>query len=316
MDEKIFFSDKEHKTIAELKAIGGINFPVFKDGKKMYKTSLDELLSASPNTVVLPYETATYAIINDLAQSGKQVIIYYMGVDDAQFWTLSHKNDEFSYVFTWLNGNSLVKMTLSSGSVWSKEVIDLKAIKDNARDDETDPMHPDNITDIKQLTFVRNVGADANYTMIESEERVYGVLIPHPSMEADRGKVPMYKDGNQIGWEPMPEENRIINVTKLAAEGATSWDPIIAVNEYTTLGNISSDMTSLVVSMDTLPDNDYYYEYKFKFTTPETLGITTFSVLDPSGSPVMWLGSAPSLTAGKTYEVSVVGNLAVFGESV
>jgi hypothetical protein len=124
MDEKIFFSDKESKTIAELKAIGGINLPVFKDGTKMYKTSLDELLSASPNTVILPYETATYAEINAITQSGKQVIIYYTGVDDDQFWTLSHKNAESSYVFTWLNGNSLVKMTLSSGNVWSEESLD------------------------------------------------------------------------------------------------------------------------------------------------------------------------------------------------
>ena len=65
------------------------------------------------------------------------------------------------------------------------EVIDNTAIKDNAYDDVTDPVRPNNITDIEQLTFVRNVGADANYTMVESEARIYGVLIPHPSMEAD-----------------------------------------------------------------------------------------------------------------------------------
>jgi hypothetical protein len=76
------------------------------------------------NVFVLPYETATYAQINEYTQSGKQVIIYYMGVDDDQFWTLSHKTAESSYVFTWLNGNSLVKMTLSSGNVWSEESLD------------------------------------------------------------------------------------------------------------------------------------------------------------------------------------------------
>lgn len=134
MDEKIFLSDKESKTIAELKAIGGINIPVFKDGQKMYKTSLDGLLSTSQNTVILPYETATYAIINEIAQSGKQVIIYYTGVDGAQFWTLSHKTAELSYVFTWVNGNSLVKMIMSSGNVWTEEVIDIKGIPEAPND--------------------------------------------------------------------------------------------------------------------------------------------------------------------------------------
>jgi len=79
-------------------------------------------------------------------------------------------------------------------------------IKDNARDDVTDPIHPDNITDIEQLTFVRNVGADANYTSVTSEERTYGVLIPAPALQADQGKVPMYKDGNQIAWENVLNE--------------------------------------------------------------------------------------------------------------
>lgn len=76
-----------------------------------------------------------------------------------------------------------------------------KAIKDNAYDDQTDPIHPDNITDIEQLTFFRNVGADANYTSVGSEKGDYGILIPPPSMEADQNKVPMYKNGNQIEWE-------------------------------------------------------------------------------------------------------------------
>ena len=154
--------------------------------------------------------------------------------------------------------------------------------------------------------------------VIAEKNKAYKVMLCdalHPPSSPIWVKDNLYVISSEIEI-PTPEENKIINVTKLAPEGATSWAPIIAINEYTTLGNISSAMTSLVVSMDTLPDNDYYYEYKFKFTTPETLGITTFSVLAPSGSPVVWLGSAPSLTAGKTYEVSVVGNLAVFGESV
>lgn len=84
----------------------------------------DNYLKNEKGIFILPYETATYAQINGYTQSGKQVVIYYTGVDDDQFWTLSHKTAESSYVFTWLNGNSLVKMTLSSGNVWSEESLD------------------------------------------------------------------------------------------------------------------------------------------------------------------------------------------------
>jgi hypothetical protein len=84
----------------------------------------DRYLKNEKGVFVLPYETATYTQINGYTQSGKQVVIHYTGVDDAQFWTLSHKTAESSYVFTWLNGNSLVKMTLSSDNVWSEESLD------------------------------------------------------------------------------------------------------------------------------------------------------------------------------------------------
>ena len=111
-------------------------------------------------------------------------------------------------------------------------------------------------------------------------------------------------------------QDKNVNTTKSAPDGATSWSPTIVVNEYTTLGNISSSMTSLVISMGDLPDVWYSYEYKFKFTTPLTLGITTFSVLDSNGDSVTWLNSAPSLVANKTYEVSIIENLGIIAGSV
>jgi hypothetical protein len=204
---KIRLSQKEVKTFSELKGMGGVHVPVFKDKTNYYKLPLSELEElANKNIIVLPYEAATYTQINEYTQSGKQVIIYYMGVDDDQFWTLSHKTAESSYVFTWLNGNSLVKMTLSSGGVWSEEVINLKAIKDNAYDSVTNPTHPDNITDINELTFFRNQDSGANYPILSSEERTYGILIPAPQLEADQGKVPVYKVGDKIKWENVLNE--------------------------------------------------------------------------------------------------------------
>lgn len=127
-------------------------------------------------------------------------------------------NDSYEYIFSGSYENKVVKLKCEV-SGWSEEVIDLKMIKDNAYDSVTDPINSDNITDIEQLTFVRNVGVDANYTMVESEERGYGVLIPPPSMQADQNKVPMYKNGNQIEWERVPTEESVTAEIAAAVSG-------------------------------------------------------------------------------------------------
>jgi len=95
-----------------------------------------------------------------------------------------------------------------------------------------------------------------------------------------------------------------------------SWAPIVNPEEFTVLGNITSSMTSLVITLSAPPDSVYCYEYNFRFTTPSVLGITTFSILDHNSTAVNWLGNTPSLLGGKTYEVSVVDGYAVIGESV
>lgn len=117
-------------------------------------------------------------------------------------------NGSYEYIFSGSYEDKVVKLKCEV-SGWSEEVIDLKMIKDNAFDDQTDPVHPDNITDIEQLTFIRNVGVDANYAMVESEKRIYGVLIPAPSLQADHGKVPMLNSLGQIVWETVPNEESI-----------------------------------------------------------------------------------------------------------
>ena len=95
-----------------------------------------------------------------------------------------------------------------------------------------------------------------------------------------------------------------------------SWAPTIKTEEFTVLENITSDMTSLVITLSAPPDSIYCYEYSFRIITPAVSGITTFSILDHNGTAVNWLGYTPALVGGKTYEVSVVDGLAVIGESV
>jgi len=117
-------------------------------------------------------------------------------------------NDSYEYIFSGSYEDKVVKLKCEV-SGWTEEVIGLKIIKDNAYDSETDPINSDNITDIEQLTFIRNVGVDANYTMVESEKRIYGVLIPSPSSEADIGKVPMLNNLGQIAWETVPTDESV-----------------------------------------------------------------------------------------------------------
>ena len=117
-------------------------------------------------------------------------------------------NDSYEYIFSGSYEDKVVKLKCEV-SGWSEEVIGLKIIKDNAYDSVTDPINSDNITDIEQLTFIRNVGVDANYTMVESEKRIYGVLIPAPSLQADHGKVPMLNSLGHIVWETVPSPESV-----------------------------------------------------------------------------------------------------------
>lgn len=204
-DEKIRLSQKEVKTFNELKAIGGVQIPVFKDNTNYYKLPLSEITQ----------------------------------------------------------------------------------IKDNAYDDQADPIHPDNITDIEQLIFFRNVAADANYTAVESEERTYGVLIPHPSMQADHGKVPMYKTGNQIVWE-----NVASGVTTTVSDITENTNVTLVAGQNRYLNCTNSPTISVEIA-----DNNAYH---LQINGSCTLALTGVS----------WGGDAITAITTKA-EISILNGIAV-----
>lgn len=320
MNEKIFFSDKDEKTIQELKALGEIFFPVFKNGKKIYKTSLDGLLDEvqsiviidtattrediinivnagkiplfkksqgqgskylypawigngpmtfgsiekdyywfatinmegvwdtghelinenNSNVVVFNYETVTYQNINEVTQAGKQVFIYYTGVDEDLFWTLSYKTSESSYVFTFIKDNSIIKMTLNSANEWSEEIIDFNAGGASIEDvivDVTDPLYPTITTELESIQLEREIGGK-NYATLISEKDTYGCLMPVPSLQGDINKVPVHKSGGQIEWEEVPSEGSV------SAEIANAVETVKTNNIYTIpLGAIQKVIT-------------------------------------------------------------------------
>lgn len=100
-DEKIRLSQKEVKTFNELKAIGGVHFPVFKDNTNYYKLPLSELEESLSETIehildlsTLDEENSTFDVVltanrnNAISFVGtstsKQTAIVSIEIEDAK----------------------------------------------------------------------------------------------------------------------------------------------------------------------------------------------------------------------------------------
>lgn len=180
-DEKIRLSQKEVKTFSELKEIGGVHFPVFKDNTNYYKLPLSEMTQ----------------------------------------------------------------------------------IKDNAYDSVANPTHPDNITDINELIFFRNQDSGANYPILSSEERTYGILLPAPVLEAGQGKVPVYKVGDQIVWENVLSEEslgetieHILDLSTLDEEN-TTFNVVLTANHNNAISFEGSSEETAIVAIEIEDDKPY-----------------------------------------------------------
>lgn len=88
-------------------------------------------------------------------------------------------------------------------------------------------------------------------------------------------------------------------------EGNSSYS--IAPNKLTRLGTLASAVT---LSLDTASgEAGVANVYEFIFSTPAAAPSITW----PEG--ISWIGgSAPAIAGGKTYEVSIMDNLATYGE--
>ena len=88
-------------------------------------------------------------------------------------------------------------------------------------------------------------------------------------------------------------------------EGNASY--AISPNVLTKLGTLASSVT---LSLDTSKEeNGVTNIYDVIFTTPTNAPSITW----PEG--ISWIGgSAPTIAGGKTYEVSIMNNLAIYGE--
>lgn len=144
------------------------------------------------------------------------------------------------------------------------EVISSTQIKDNAYDSVTYPASPNNITDIEQLTFVRNVGEDLKYTSVISEERIYGVLIPSPSREADIGKVPTLNNLGQIVWANVLNEDgetieHILDLSTIDEENST-FDVVLTANRNNAISFVGSSEQTAIVAIEIEDAKSYHIQ--------------------------------------------------------
>lgn len=157
----------------------------------------------------------------------------------------------------WVKYNLYV---ISSGTT-SPEIISSTQIKDNAYDDVTYPADPDNITEVQELTFFRNVGEDLKQTLVISGERIYGVLIPSPSREADIGKVPMLNNIGQIVWANVQTQDsetieHILDLSTLDEEN-TTFDVVLTANRNNAISFVGSSEETATVAIE-IEDNKPY----------------------------------------------------------
>jgi len=220
---------------------------------------------------VVAYGSTSLTDLNSYFNEGLYLICH-RGNEYLPLIRRSLVNDSYEYIFSGSYEDKVVKLKCEV-SGWTEEVIGLKIIKDNAYDSETDPSQPDNITDIEQLIFFRDVGRDSKQTVVMSEERTYGVLIPSPSSEADIGKVPMLNNLGQIVWETVPTQDSVTAIQAVIPATASSTNQL-ADKAYVDFG--MEQNTAKYLSADALgnpftgsvPDADDTYFYAGATTLP------------------------------------------------
>lgn len=129
-----------------------------------------------------------------------------------------------------------------------------------------------------------------------------------------------YKDINLLtqkgavaGTEKLPvSDTEYITPNQISALGVTKVETTIPVggmlpNVFYSLGTISSATT---MTMAAASDNSIYNEWMFQFATGSSAPTITWD-----NKITAWFGgSAPTINASKTYQVSVVDGLGVIAE--
>ena len=219
---------------------------------------------------------------------------------------------------TMLNPNaipngSVTKEKIDASVLAEKQdtISDLATIRTNAEKGatalqsytETDPVYTADKPNLALKSEIPDISGLATKTEVASKQDTISDLETIRS-NANKGATALQSESDPVYMADKPSialKTTIVTVT----EGSASY--AISPNVLTKLGTLASSVT---LSLDTSKEESGVTNiYDIIFTTPTNAPSITW----PEG--ISWIGgSAPTIAGGKTYEVSIMDNLAIYGE--
>ena len=190
-------------------------------------------------------------------------------------------------------------------------ISDLATIRTNAEKGatalqsytETDPVYIADKPNIALKTEIPDISNLATKAEIAGKQDTIADLATIRT-NANKGATALQSESDPVYMADKPSialKTAIVTAT----EGLASYT--ISPNVLTKLGTLAS---SVALSLDTSKEESGVTNiYDIIFTTPTNAPSITW----PEG--ISWIGgSAPTIAGGKTYEVSIMNNLAIYGE--
>ena len=219
---------------------------------------------------------------------------------------------------TMLNPNaipdgSITKEKIESSVLAGKQdtISDLATIRTNAEKGatalqsytETDPVYIADKPNIALKTEIPDISNLATKAEIAGKQDTIDDLATIRT-NANKGATALQSESDPIYMADKPS---IALKTAIVTETEGSASYAISPNVLTKLGTLASSVT---LSLDTSKEESGVTNiYDIIFTTPTNAPSITW----PEG--ISWIGgSAPTIAGGKTYEVSIMNNLAIYGE--
>ena len=190
-------------------------------------------------------------------------------------------------------------------------ISDLATIRSNAEKGatalqsytETDPIYTADKPNLALKSEIPNISGLATKTEVAGKQDTIADLATIRT-NANKGATALQSESDPVY---MADKPNIALKTTIVTETEGNASYTISPNVLTKLGTLASSVTlSLDISKE---DSGVTNIYDIIFTTPTAAPSITW----PEG--ISWIGgSAPAIAGGKTYEVSIMDNLATYGE--
>ena len=219
---------------------------------------------------------------------------------------------------TMLNPNaipngSITKEKIESSVLAGKQdtISDLATIRTNAEKGatalqsytETDPIYTADKPNLALKSEIPDISGLATKTEVAGKQDTINDLATIRT-NANKGATALQSESDPVY---MADKPNIALKTTIVTETEGNASYTISPNILTKLGTLASSVT---LSLDTSKEESGVTNiYDIIFTTPTDAPSITW----PEG--ITWIGgSAPTIAGGKTYEVSIMNNLAIYGE--